>query len=287
MAKLVKHLLVTSIALVALGMLLCVISIVAGVDYKGVYWGNHSRGEVESMNEIFHESINSLQISVSSGTLELKRGKNLQLVGEDIPKGTLHYSLENGILKIEDESRKNSGLHFSLFGIGTDNFNMDKKITLYLPEEVSLDALDFEMAAGTSRLEDITTKTAKIEMDAGELEAKNVTVSNQADISMDAGQMTWNKASLKDSKLEVNAGKCTIDGTLYGETRATVNAGKMKLQTDLKESEYAFSTDATAGNIKINGKSHHKEETDHDVTSHAENAMSLECNAGTIKVETE
>ncbi len=281
MGKTIARLLITSVVLFVVGIAFCAASVAGGVDYREANIGGN-KVKLEKVEKTFEGQIKNLDISVCSGNFEVKKGNKFELVGTDVPENALECEVKDGTLRIKDKSMKKSGLHIDLFGIEWTGWSPDKKITLYIPDNHNFESVIIEMAAGKTTLEGITTENANLSMAAGKFKANNLITTKKTWLCMDAGKMELDNVSLQNTSIKVSAGQGEVDGALYGENEVDVSAGSVEIQTELKESEYDFTTDVTAGSIRVNGHSMKHQEN----ATGAKNKLNLTCSAGSIQVET-
>lgn len=281
MGKTISRLLIASVVLFIVGIAFCAVSVAGGVDYREANIGGN-KVKLEKVEKTFEGQIKNLDISVCSGRFEVKKGDKFELVGTDVPENALECEVKDGTLRIKDKSIKKSGFHIDLFGIEWTGWSPDKKITLYIPGNSKFENVTIAMAAGKTTLEGITTEEADLTMSAGKFTAKNLITTKKTRLRMDAGKMDLDNVSLHNTNIHVSAGQGEVNGALYGENEVDVSAGGMEIQTELKESEYDFTTDVTAGSIKVNDHSMKH----HENAAGATNKMNLTCSAGSIRVET-
>ena len=178
---------------------------------SGIRVGHGDRegaGEKQSLESGKLEGITSVEVDVDCGDLQVQKGEEFSVsLGWNLRNYTMRYQVENGVLKVEDES----------WGEGKwgDNFNVECKMILTVPAEWALDVLklstefgDIEVDADITAVEaDLSTSMGDVvcrSLQARDLEAKSDMGDVVIHLPGDQGEYAWD--------LETSMGTLTVDG---------------------------------------------------------------------------
>lgn len=273
-----------SLVLILLGLVFLVVGFCTGGRWNGYRIDSNNQG---NMSETYDNSIKNLNLKVSMGNLTVISGDEFQVIAENVDKDSYNASVVNNTLNITNTENNN----FSIFGINVNHlwigFDTDflPNITVVVPEEVTLENIKIDIAAGSANIEDITGNTAEFILNAGEITGNNLILKENTQISIQAGELNLNGIDAKDLKLNCNMGDAEVSGRIYGDNNISCNMGDITLNLEGSEDEYYFGKiTQTFANVDINSSniSHIKNENGMDVL----NRINLDCNMGNIDINT-
>ena len=281
MSKRIKQLLIASATLFSVGLVLCIISVIAGASLSSASLLGYSKKDLTNIEKTFtYEEITGLDIELGTGTVEVKTGPEFRIVAENVPKQNFKYNVENNTLKIYEEQfawKKNFILSLNFL------WRDDRKVTIYIPENIELEKLDFDISAGKGIINGVTADNVILEASAGKLSVNHVVALKESKIELGAGKMVLNDISFNDCKMDISAGKITADGAFTGKTKISCGAGKANIETSLKENQYNYEGDVGAGKIHINDE---KLKDGKSIDHGADNSFDIDCSAGSVSIKT-
>ena len=190
--------------------------------------------------------VKSIDINWTSGTVEIKNGSTDKVeISENSSydkddDNAMRWSLDDGKLKIYNS--KNA------FGFNWFSFSMSpKKLTVTLPESISLDEFDISSASAEFTAESINADTLDIETASGTIKVDSFE-GNKADINTASGTVDFNAVSADDVDVETVSGECTVSGKIEKLNASSVSAG-LNLTVGKNNSE--ISAETVSGNVNI------------------------------------
>ena len=256
--------------------LLCV-----GLIFMKERMGGKRENQEESGLRTFSGPVETLIFEAGACEVDVVAGDtaNYELSYEGLSYATISDSLADGELRIT--YRQDTGWLSKLF------FNRDKKdtrITLIVPRNAVLERAVFEFGAAEIEMEQITAKKLSIKVGAGEINARGITATEQAELSVGAGAFYAENAALANAELECGMGEMEIAGSITGESVADCGVGSMQLTLDAKQESYRGELNCGLGEIEfgditINGSG----KRDYGAAS-AEHRMDIKCGIGEVDV---
>ncbi|MDO5294719.1 MAG: DUF4097 family beta strand repeat-containing protein [bacterium] len=282
MGKTIKYLLVSAASLFVLGIILCSISVVAGVNTSEVTIFGRDVANYVDFDQTYTQEITALDVEFGCGTLNIKEGEAFRVEAKNVPEKSFKVEVDNnGTLKVYEKRHNLFNFEGFPFFIGIDE-SKESTVTVYLPKNTTLKSCKVDITAGKANVDNVVAETGEFEVAAGQLIGNNIKLLKHSNLDVGAGSMKLSSISLNDCEMEISAGELVVEGTITGQTEATCGAGSIKITTDLEEKDYNYECDASAGSIKVNG-SKVKHEENHN---NAANSFDLDCSAGEIKVIT-
>ena len=187
---------------------------------SGIHVGHGDAGEKQVLESGKLEGITSVEVDVDCGDLRLQKGEEFAVsLGWNLRNYTMRYWVEDGVLKVEDES----------WGGGKwgDNFNVECKMILTVPAEWALDVLRLSTEFGDIEVDvditagevDLSTSMGDVvcrSLQARDLEAK----SDMGDVIIhlpgEQEEYTWD--------LETSMGTLTVDGQTQNSGMGDITA---------------------------------------------------------------
>lgn len=217
-----------------------IIILLIGLSVNG--W---SIGFVEfEMNRYEAVEVNtSLEVDFGAGSL-----KTVFYDGEKI---AVDYPTANGYTT--EIKEKNGKLSFNtkvaMFSFGLGKWEIPET-TIYLPKD-TLFNLDFDLGAGTVKVDGGSFRGIKIEVGAGDFILGDTTCES-FNAKVSAGKLSINSLVCEDLDAKVSAGELKIDSLLCPDIEANVSAGSVKICVDGAKADYNISVSVSAGSCNLN-----------------------------------
>lgn len=278
MNKTKKILLIGGI-LTGAGLLLTIIGAMLGGALTGI--GIDADGlHVYTLNSIYNkdaesfyredtvslDAFTSIAVDMNFGEVRIEESDHFGIDYKIEQRYDFSYKIENGCLKVIQDTRKNFPSIMLFGGSGfLTTFEAQNYITIYVPTgtilqdvSASLDsvntsivgihagALDLDLDFGNlditdSAFTDVTLDTDSVNMklfdfdcssltvsnDFGSLEADGLTVQTTADIAMESSNLTFNNASLGSLTFESSFGNVILDKVTIPDMKLVMDSGKI------------------------------------------------------------
>ena len=187
---------------------------------SGIHVGHGDAGEKRVLESGKLEGITSVEVDVDCGDLRLQKGEEFAVsLGWNLRNYTMRYWVEDGVLKVEDES----------WGGGKwgDNFNVECKMILTVPAEWALDVLRLSTEFGDIEVDvditagevDLSTSMGDVvcrSLQARDLEAKSDLGDVVIHLPGEQEEYTWD--------LETSMGTLTVDGQTQNSGMGDITA---------------------------------------------------------------
>lgn len=131
----------------------------------------------------------------------------------------------------------------------------DRKVTVYIPENLMLDEVYLYMGAGKLNADVINTKSFYLDLGAGEITIDRLLVSDKTDIDSGAGKLTVKSGDVNNVKADTGTGQVNFAATLRGKNEFDHGIGELNLTVLGRQEEYTVNIDNGIGDANINGKS--------------------------------
>ena len=126
-------------------------------------------------------------------------------------------------------------------------------VTIGIPEDASLDAVDIHTAMGQVELGGFTANSLTVSTDLGNVSLDSVMASD-ADITLSMGDLTGYSLTTTDSLTVKNdMGDVYLDGDFQGNTDITLSMGDLDLTTWQSLDTYSLDLDVTMGDLYLDG----------------------------------
>lgn len=209
-----------------------------------------SNDEIDKMStgnaEFDKNEIKSIDINWTSGTVEIKNGNTDKVeISENVSydknsDNAMRWSLDDGKLKIYD-SKNAFGFHWFSFSMSP------KKLTVTLPESISLDEFDISSASAEFTAECINADTLDIETASGTIKVDSFE-GNKADINTASGTVDFTAVSAEDIDVETVSGECTVTGKIE---KLNVSGVSSVLNLIVGKNNSEINAETVSGNVNI------------------------------------
>lgn len=209
-----------------------------------------SNDEIDKMStgnaEFDRNEVKSIDINWTSGTVEIKNGNTDKVeISENVSydknsDNAMRWSLDDGKLKIYD-SKNAFGFHWFSFSMSP------KKLTVTLPESISLDEFDISSASAEFTAECINADTLDIETASGTIKVDSFE-GNKADINTASGTVDFTAVSAEDVDVETVSGECTVTGKIE---KLNVSGVSSVLNLIVGKNNSEINAETVSGNVNI------------------------------------
>lgn len=196
--------------------------------------------------EFDKNEVKSIDINWTSGTVEIKNGNTDKVeISENVSydknsDNAMRWSLDDGKLKIYD-SKNAFGFHWFSFSMSP------KKLTVTLPESISLDEFDISSASAEFTAECINADTLDIETASGTIKVDSFE-GNKADINTASGTVDFTAVSAEDVDVETVSGECTVTGKIE---KLNVSGVSSVLNLIVGKNNSEINAETVSGNVNI------------------------------------
>lgn len=235
--------------------------------------GEEFSGDIEK-RKLTDEVITKLDITLGGGELYFMNSDDgaFYMEAENVEK--LQTYVEDHTLKLKAVRTKT---HY--------NHEHDMKIYLYIPDGLSFEEAELDLGAGVMDLSGLTyVEELNATVGAGKLAMAGVTC-KELEATVGAGELIAEEITVTEkAELQVDAGHIGVEGEILGDL--DVNCALGAAEFVLKDTEDAFNyeIECAAGNIQIGNRSFHAVAADKRIKNDALKDMKLECSLGAIKI---
>lgn len=229
--------------------------------------GSFIPDDKDNLKNFYEEYQNVREINVDSkfSKIIIQKGDKFSVDGSNVT-ASFTSSLNNGVLKIEETSKK------------LWNNNYDGVVTIIIDDTV-LEKIDIEHGAGKLTIDGVSAKRFELEQGWGKVEISNVTFLNSS-IDGGAGEIVINSANLKNLDLDIGAGKATIEAYLEGKNDINCGVGALDINLLGNKENYQINVNKGIGSVTIDGI----KQSDGSVFGNGYNTINLDGGVGSIIV---
>ena len=281
MKKLTRVLLTIASIVFVLGLVLVISGFISGGSIKNVRLiGGKVYDYVDFDKDYSKETIENLELEVSTGKLHIEEGEAFRVVGTDVVENSIEVGVKNNTLYIKENDNSSWGW---IHHIGITLFSKESKITVYVPKDFVAKNTELDVEAGGLVIKKLTTDILDLDVEAGKATVDKLTVNDKASIDVEAGSVSGDGYNGKNLEIDVSAGSCNLSGAFYEKLDMDCSAGSINIDTSLGADEYSYDLDQSAGSVRVNGESYKHYD---GKNSTAANSIVAKTSAGTIKIET-
>lgn len=280
MKKGIKIILIITSSLFTVGLIMIIAGILSGGHFKNISLVTGKELEYVSIDKDYgNETIDSLDLDVTTSKVYIVEGDSFHIQGSKIVEDTVEVGVRENTLYIKEKDDLRSwidkiGIYFDL---------EETVITVTVPKGFVAKQADFDIKAGTLKIESFATEQLDMEVNAGKVSIDRMTVNMGGAISLGAGSVKGDQIDAHNLEVEISAGSCNLEGAFYGALDLECSAGSLNLDTSLSDNEYSYDLERNAGSIQINGKSY----KDYDNTNKsANNSIKVVVSAGSVNIDT-
>jgi DUF4097 and DUF4098 domain-containing protein YvlB len=215
--KVIKYCAIAFAVILAVGIIsgiaTAVTSVISAATGASVF--HYDRETVDYTNSF--TDVQSLNIQVTAGQLNIKNGDTFRVEGENVTKNFRARVSDNGTLNVEDGAE----FHFLWF-----NFNgfhsPDTRITVYLPSDFIAKDANISTGAGKATIDELHAEKLLVSTGAGNLNGSNMSA-DKVKIDSGVGTITFDDVSFQDAEFDNGVGNLNVKGELLGDS--TIDCG--------------------------------------------------------------
>lgn len=210
-------------------------------------------------------AFDEIEIDVSMGDVNFivadDYGVDLTWYGKNYE---LHYTNENGRLKVWSTSLPNVGVNLSTKYGGT--------VTVYLPQDARMEEVDVTTALGDISMTSFQTDKMEVLANLGDVYLYDAHI-GEGNMTLSLGDLQISDVTARDLTLDLSLGDLTaarltteksldiensmglvdIGGSFAGTTEISSSLGDVNVSTDLSGRDYGYDMDVSMGDIYIDG----------------------------------
>lgn len=183
--------------------------------------------------------IKSLEIKINAADFTIKQGESFSF-----ESNLKHLTVEdkNGVLTIK-ETKKYSKTYTGAV------------LTLYVPADTVFDRADIITGAGRFTVDQLSARTMKFELGAGEVTIDTLIATTAIDIDGGAGRITISGGALHNLDLDMGVGQLNLTSALIGDSDFDLGIGESNITVIGNKDNYKLDIEKGIGNITIDGTS--------------------------------
>ncbi|QHQ60815.1 DUF4097 family beta strand repeat protein [Anaerocolumna sedimenticola] len=195
------------------------------------------------------ENVKSLSVDHGIGSLNIMSGSgnNVEVDAKNVSSDFVVEKSFSGELQVK------SKFNFWNFISGNNGINDKSKITIYVPEGISLDRVKLDAGAGNIDIDSLQTEKLDINAGAGNIEGSRITA-DQVKLDGGVGEINFNEVKFTDSDIDSGVGNIKLQGALYGRNKIDCGVGEVTLDLNQSSDEFRLSVEKGLGSIYINGE---------------------------------
>ena len=213
------------------------------------------------------KEISTLKIDLSCTNLDVKIGDNFKV---ETNNSKITFTNDNGSVKIKEENRN------------WLNNNKESNLIIYIPRDmIAIDETKIETGAGKINIEKLNTQSLYLELGAGDVYIKNLTVTKEAKIDGGLGRTELKSCEINNLKANLGMGEFVFNGKLIGKNEIDSGVGAIDIDLMDNKGNYKINVSKGLGNVTLDGQ---KLEMDR-VYGTGENYLDVDGGIGEIKIE--
>ncbi|WP_343209719.1 DUF4097 family beta strand repeat-containing protein [Anaerolentibacter hominis] len=274
-----------ALCIIAAGIILTIIAYCFGASMRSYYY-NGKRVDLVNFEQSYgRNTAESLTVDIDAGEVIIESGDEFRVSASYISESDFRVWSEDGVFYVSDtQTEWNRGFRLLPF----IRLGRAPEIRITVPKDLILAEVEINIGAGSVKARNMDIGQLNVETGAGEFKGKDITVRNSGSISVDVGSAKLENFSGNNVELNCNVGSIRMDGDLTGTTEASCDMGEIKLELTRRESDYNYQVDCDMGNVIINN--HKRSGFGNDWSNYSRERahnLNLDCNLGSIRVETE
>lgn len=237
------------------------------------------------------ESFSAIRLDIAVGDVELRTGDgyDVELEWNQKKEYSMTAVVERGILQVSSSPAVES----------TDKEDYDARVTITVPEGISLgkvelaagvgkitaarvtaDELELTAGVGAVRAEDCTAaRSIDLESGTGAVSAENCTAEDSLSLESGTGAVSAESCTAQRSlSLETGVGAVELVGPLARETKVESHVGKVTVRTSTPEADCAYDIECGMGTLTVDGREYLQK------AEKAQGSFTLDCSSDVGKV---
>lgn len=157
-------------------------------------------------------------------------------------------------------------------------------ITLYLPEDCSLDLVDVSLGAGQLQMEDLTVESMMASIGAGQLLMEDMVIGN-LDVSLGAGELRVDGMEVQSLMASIGAGNMDFSGAVNASAQISCSMGNVSMKLEGDKEDFDYQLDCVAGNMMIDGEVFAGAVVERTIDNGADKFMDIDCSMGNVEID--
>lgn len=257
-------------------------------DYEDDDYNDDDYGKDLKVTSFTHSFAGVQNIDIESPiyAIEIKQGDVTDVLVEcENVLDDYTATMENGTLYLsgseDDYDWGGEGLS-TLMGIfNGKSTSKNRKVTITLPKNTTLNNCTISSGTGSLDISDITTSDFVLSNGTGSLNASRITA-DSADIQCGTGSVELKDIYFKETNLETGTGSTNISGQLEGNTDIDSGMGSINIKLKGSNRDYNFDIEKGLGSLTVDGTSYKELNTDY---SGVTNDIDISGGMGSITIE--
>ena len=213
------------------------------------------------------KEISTLKIDLSCTNLDVKIGDNFKV---ETNNSKITFTNDNGSVKIKEENRN------------WLNNNKESNLIIDIPRDmIAIDETKIETGAGKINIEKLNTQSLYLELGAGDVYIKNLTVTKEAKIDGGLGRTELKSCEINNLKANLGMGDFVFNGKLTGKNEIDSGVGAIDIDLMDNKGNYKINVSKGLGNVTLDGQ---KLEID-IVYGTGKNYLDIDGGIGSIKID--
>lgn len=296
MNKVWKVILISSLCLLILGFALLTTSILSGGSLERI---SSNIGITERVDEFGTEDVQSLDIRVGAGRLNIVQGDSFRVEAKNIAAEFYACRVDNGVLVIEENWPESWSLNLSRW-LRLSQY--EPQVTVFVPSAFAAESAAISVSAGSCHVDGLSAYRTELRVSAGELTIVDARtdsiavdisaglcridnlITEHAEFDVAAGEFFISGLQAGSCRLEVSAGIAFIGGGIGGTGEFYCGVGSITLELDGARSDYDIDVSVDLGSISIDGDSYGGNVSRSFSGGDGAASLDLSCNIGEINL---
>lgn len=246
-----------------------VVSIIGGI-LGGLALITGLSGSTDLMEEMqslaFTGEVHELRLDIGALNVEILPGDTL---AAETNSKNVTCKVDSGVLTIRESNH--NWLRVGQVG----------KLVLTVPKDFVFDKADLEFGAGTVEIDGLTAGKLDLNLGAGEVIIRSLTVTGTADIEGGAGKLSILGGSLSNLDMDLGVGELVLESKLTGSSEIDFGVGSAKLVLQGSPEDYRIRLDKGLGSATLDGEKMEDKAT----YGSGPNSIDLDGGVGEIRVD--
>lgn len=230
------------------------------------------KGDVEKQM-IYQGNVEELNLEIGGSMVEVKNSQDGNIYIEGSSLGKMQAYVEEGVLYVKSVRPANLMEEIK-----------NSSITLYLPEDCTLERLDLSLGAGQLKLGDMVVQDMTASVGAGQLLMTNVTL-GALDVSLGAGELRTQDVTVQTLAASIGAGNMDFTGAVNESAEISCNMGNVNMSLTGNKQDFNYQLSCVAGSMKVDGDVFGGAAVDRDIDNGADKYMQISCSMGNVEVD--
>lgn len=228
------------------------------------------------------EKIRALELDVEAGTLVIKTTPEdvCRVIVEHGRKG-LRCQVKNGVLLIEE----NDSIYTLLDWSGDSTPGIVVVLSENLVKENILESVQVSIGAGQVEVSGLAAQKLDIDVDAGNFQAEDLTVSGRCELDVDAGGVNIHGGQIQGGLyVDVDAGSVVYQGVLDCDWQVDCDAGSVAMDLTEMMTDHNYRVEYNMGTVQIGSTEFEGMSDQAYLDYQAPYLAQIQCDVGEVKV---